>query len=406
MHILVLDTIHGGKVIGEAFAVRGDHVDCVDVYRGESIPDVATALTRNYDLIVAPVHLDPDHPLLHFSRAPVISHHEAVRRLLGENTPKPMIEITGARGKTTTAHALAFLMGGPGILHTSSGTYRYPEKTLLSQSGITPGSVLAAARMACDIQGWLIAEESLGISCSGTMGIITSDEDYFFAAGKKSARIAKATSAQYCKHLLLAGNIPAGCPGRVVHIEDVAICKGTECSLMLGGKTCRFSNPLLQLPGYQYPLMIAAVAAMSMGIDPDPLSSFSALPGRMSTSYERGLLVVDNANSGTNLATTVEAARYARSLSGIEAITLVIGKVEGDGAVCEGFAFDQIRAAIDQIRPVRVVGVGAFPLPGTSDIYGLASLVSAYTATLDEVYSSALHITDHGSIVLAVKTWR
>ena len=46
MHILVLDTIHGGKAIGQAFEARGDCVDCVDVYRGESIPDVTTALTR------------------------------------------------------------------------------------------------------------------------------------------------------------------------------------------------------------------------------------------------------------------------------------------------------------------------------------------------------------------------
>ncbi len=60
--------------------------------------------------------------------APVISHHEAVRQLLGKNTPEPMIEITGARGKTTTAHALAFLMEGPGILHTSTGTYQLPGK--------------------------------------------------------------------------------------------------------------------------------------------------------------------------------------------------------------------------------------------------------------------------------------
>jgi hypothetical protein len=44
MYILVLDTIHGGKVIGEEFAARGDRVDCVDVYRGESKPDVITAL--------------------------------------------------------------------------------------------------------------------------------------------------------------------------------------------------------------------------------------------------------------------------------------------------------------------------------------------------------------------------
>ena len=128
MHILVLDTIHGGKAIGLAYSARGDHVDCVDVYRGDSKTDITTALTRNYDLIVAPVHLDLGHPLLNFITAPIISHHEAVRELLGENIPEPMIEITGTQGKTTTAHALAFLMPGTGILHTSTGTYQYPGK--------------------------------------------------------------------------------------------------------------------------------------------------------------------------------------------------------------------------------------------------------------------------------------
>ena len=406
MHILVLDTIHGGKAIGEAFAARGDRVDCVDVYRGKSKPDETTVQTRNYDLIVAPVHLDPHHPLLHFSRAIVISHHEAVRQLLSEKTPEPMIEITGARGKTTTAHALASLMGGPGILHTSTGTYRFPGKKWVSQSSITPGSVLAAARMARGIHGWLIVEESLGITCSGTLGVITSDEDYLIAAGKKSALITKVTSAQHCKHLLLAENIRTDYLERVVHIEDIATCEGTECSLTLAKKTCRFSNPLLALPGYHSSLMLAAAAAMLLGIDPYPLSSFSALPGRMSVSYDKGVLVVDNANSGTNLATTVEAARYARSISGKEAITLVIGQVKGDGAVCEGFAFDQILAAIDQIHPVHVVGVGVFPKPGTPESDGLASRVSAYTDTLAEAYTSAMHIHDHGSIELAVKTWR
>ena len=103
----------------------------------------------------------------------------------------------------------------------------------LSQSSITPGSVLAAARMACGIQGWLIVEESLGITCSGTLGIITSDEDYFFAAGKKSALGIKVASAQQCKLLLLAKNIPGDNLERVVHIEDVAASEGTECSLTM-----------------------------------------------------------------------------------------------------------------------------------------------------------------------------
>jgi len=156
MHILVLDTIHGGKTIGEAFAARGDRVDCVDVYRGKGDIDEKTAMSRDYDLIVAPVHLDPDHPLLHFSKAPVISHHEGVRQLLDGSIPEPMIEITGAKGKTTTAHALAFLMPGKGILHTSAGTYLFPERRWISRSSITPGSVLTATMSARDIHGWLI----------------------------------------------------------------------------------------------------------------------------------------------------------------------------------------------------------------------------------------------------------
>ena len=406
MRILVLDTIHGGKAIGQAFTERGDIVDCVDVYRGESTVDVKTALTRDYDLIVAPVHLDPDHPLLTFSQAPVVSHHEAVRHLLIEDHPEPMIEITGARGKTTTAHALASLMPGDGILHTSTGTYRFPEKRRLSQSSITPGSLIAVARMAREIDGWLIIEESLGVTGAGTLAIITSAGDYFFAAGKKSALTTKIASVKHCNCLLLAKNIQTDFRGHVIHIEDVASCTGTECHITLSGKTCRFSNPLLALPGYHTSLVLAAAAAMILGIKPEPLSSFCALPGRMSVSYEKDILIIDNANSGTNVTSTIEAAQYARSKTVNEAITLVIGQVEGDGAVCEGFAFDQIQAAIDQISPTSIIWVGTLPSPKTPGYDQLVPLISAYADTLREAYDAALRITDKGSIVLSVKTWR
>jgi UDP-N-acetylmuramoylalanine-D-glutamate ligase len=406
MHVLVLDTIHGGKAIGEAFAARGDHVDCVDVYRGQGGIEIKTALTRDYDLVVAPVHLDPDHPLLHFSKAPVITHHEAVHQILDGKITKPMIEITGAKGKTTTAHALAFLMAGNGILHTSSGTYLFPEKRWLSRSSITPGSVLAADKSARDIHGWLIVEESLGITCLGNLGIITSDADYSFAAGKKSALASKIASAKECKNLILAKNIHAYQEKNVVHMEDVARCEGIECTIILGKKISRFSNPLLAIPGYQTSLVLAAVAAMILGVDPSPLSSFTAVPGRMSVSYERELLVIDNANSGTNLATTLEAAHYVRSISGKDAITLVIGQEEGDGAVCEGFSIDQIKATIDQIRPAQVVWVGRVPEAGLPEFQKSEPFISACTTTLKEAYDTALAITGTGSIVLAVKTWR
>jgi UDP-N-acetylmuramyl pentapeptide synthase len=406
MYILVLDTIHGGKLLNEAFTSRGNLTDLVDVYRGESSVDVRTALSRTYDLIVAPVHLDPDHPLLKHAQAPVITHHEAVRQLLGEDLPQLMIEITGSRGKTTTAHALASLLPGKGILHTSTGTFRFPEKILISRSSITPGSVLAAVKLAREIHGWLIVEESLGVTGAGTLAIITSDEDYTFASGKKHAILAKLASSRHSRHLLLAEGIRADFREGVIHIEDIASSDGTECTICLDGKTHRFKNPLLGLPAYNLPLQLAAAAAQILGIDPSPLTSFAALTGRMAVSYENNILVLDNANSGTNLITTVDATRYARNTTGREELTLVIGQQDGDGAVCEGFLSDQVLAAVEAVDPEHLIWVGRFPEPGTTEYIRLGPLVTAHVQTLDEGLVLAKRRTTRGSIVLAVKTWR
>jgi GTP cyclohydrolase III len=121
----------------------------------------------------------------------------------------------------------------------------------------------------------------------------------------------------------------------------------------------------------------------------------SALPGRMATRQEGEVLVVDNANSGTNAATSIEAARYARTLSAGGALTLVIG--EEARAVCEGFSQEEIERAVREIRPAAVVYVGAAwdttPEPHTA-------------LTLAEGLEIARTITPAGSIVLAVKTWR
>ncbi len=401
MEILVLDTIHGGTIIATAFRSRGDRVDAVDVYRGTSAIDITTALSRTYDLIVAPIHLDPDHPLVTRINAPVITHHEAVRQLLDNRVPEIFVEITGSRGKTTTAHALASVMPGPGILHTSSGTFQYPEKILLSRSSITPASVLAAVEQANAIRGWLIAEESLGVTGAGSLCIITSAGDYQCAAGKRDALAAKLASACSCCRLLLAEGIPDSGQAGVVHIESAAACTGTECSVIIDGKTGKFSNPLMTLPAYRDSLALAATAALMLGVDPAPLSSFGALPGRMSERYEDGVLIIDNANSGTTLATTIDAAQYARQRSGSADLTLVIGQQEGDGAVCEGFAQDQIDATINAIRPTRVIYVGKQAGP---ELSGPAAEIRV--PNLEAGYARARRITPSGSIVLAVKTWR
>lgn len=389
MRLLVLDTIHGGTEIAAAARLRGHDVDEVDVYRGERGISVEEALARDYDCITAPVHLDPDHPLL---GPGAVSHHETVGMLLRGSVPSPMIEITGARGKTTTAHALAHLMPGEGILHTSAGTRRCPEGEVLWRRSITPASVLPAAEAARSAGGWLIAEESLGVTGAGDVAVLTSADDYSVAAGKKSALAEKCRSLARAKTVVVPPGVTL--PG-AVRAEEAVSFVGAVCRYDCCGIAGEFTNPLCTLVGYRTPLMMAAATACVLGIDPAPLADFAALPGRMASRVEDGVLIVDNANSGTNVATTVEAAHYARSLSGKESVTLVIGVLSQ--TVCEGFPAAEVERAVAFVRPDLVVYTG-------SD--WTASGKPHTAADLAEGLALARSLTDDGSIVLAVKTWR
>ncbi len=395
MQVLVLDTIHGGRSIAAAYAAAGASVDAVDVYRGTTPEAEERAKHGQYDLVTAPVHLDPDHPLLRVQKAPVIIHHEAVRRLLGAFLPHPMIEITGAQGKTTTAHALAHVLPGPGILHTSAGTYRFPGKLFLEKMSITPGSVLSAAARAREAGGWLIAEESLGVTGAGDLAIITSGKDYRCANGKKSALAVKLSSVRESPRVLLAPGITAPGAGNAVHLDEVASVSGRTCTITINDRDYRFENTLLLLDGYRTPLALAGTAAALLGYDPAALSAFPGIPGRISVRVLGNVTVIDNSNSGTNADTTIEAARYARACTGKKELTLVIGQAESDGAVCEGFGEDEIARAIREIGPDSVIRVSGQPAPGHTVF-----------ASLFEAEKKALETTRAGAVVLAVKTWR
>jgi len=405
MHVLVLDSIHGGKDIGAAYIEAGHTADVVDVYCGTTPDEMLMAHNRQYDLVAAPVHLDPDHPLLARRTEPVITHHEAVRRLLDEHLPRPMIEITGARGKTTTAHALAHVLPGRGVLHTSSGTFGCPERDVLGKKSITPASVIAAVRYARERAGWLIAEISLGVTGAGDLAIITSPEDYRVARGKKHAIDAKIASVTRAKSVLVADGVSCD-RDTVVRVSDIARCEGMNCTVEWEGLHYVLKNPLFLIPPYRTPLMLAAAAAMILHVNPAPLDHFTTLPGRMSLSRVDDLIIIDNANSGTNEETTLCAARYARHCARAGDLTLVIGQVEGDGAVCEGFSYDQIASAIDKARPTLVVWVGRYPDPGTGPHESLKGKVDAVCTTLEEGRDTAIRITQEGPVVLSVKTWR
>jgi hypothetical protein len=405
MKILVLDTIHGGTVIGAAFEKAGCTVDLVDVYRDSSGTDAGTARATQYDLVVAPVHLDPDHPLVRSQKAPVISHHEAVRILLGDSVPRPMIEITGARGKTTTAHALATLLPGAGVLLSSRGLILYPEQQVIGKMSITPASVLPAAGAASDMGGFLIAEESLGITGAGDLAILTSGDTYRCAAGKKDALEQKLKSLRNCSAVLLAPGVRCSLPG-AVRAEDHAAITGTTCTITTPEGTGSFDNALLLQDAYRIPLVLAGTAACLLGLSPEGLSRFSGLEGRMSVAHERGLTIVDNANSGTNGETTVAAARFARSTAGTGPLTLVIGIEPGDGKVCEGFPDNEIVETVCRIRPDRLVIVGPVLDPPAFPPDAVAGMYIHRAPDLAKGREAAVSVSGQGSVVLAVKTWR
>ncbi|MDR0980996.1 MAG: coenzyme F430 synthase [Methanocalculaceae archaeon] len=393
MRILVLDTIHGGADIAAALQQRGDTVDAVDVYRGTGVLE-QTAADRSYDLVTAPVHLNPSHPLL--AKAPVKTHHEMVRELIVP--PRISVEITGARGKTTTAFALAHLMTGTGcgILHTSSGTFRMPETKLLWRKSITPASVIAACTAARNCgASWLIAEESVGVAGFGTLGILTSADDYSIAGGTKSALAEKCRSLAACRTVLVPRGVPVQNGWQI--IEDLVSVENDVLSFDGGEVT----NPLLTLAGYRAALSAAAAAGLLLGLPVEKLSEFSALAGRMHLSGENGVPVLDNANSGTNADNTIEAAAYLRRMCPGRQIVLVIGMEHH--AVCEGFPAHEMHRAISAVRPAQLVIIS-----GADDCAGQFPDADAVCTTLSAAAAAAADLAGKtgGSVLLAAKTWR
>ena len=344
MRVLVLDTIHGGSVLAEALVRHGDDVDAVDVYRGKMM-SADDAEKRKYDIITAPVHLDPDHPLVSVPGTH-LTHHQMTARLLPPCSAR-IIEITGARGKTTTAFAVASALPGKTILHTSAGTFVYPEKRLLFKKSITPASLLFAVS-AANAEGadWIVAEESLGVCGTGDIGILTSDADYRIAAGKKSALSAKLKSLAACKTLLVPDSLPvdgAHTP------EKLVIRDGCRFST----KTCgSFENRLAEVPGYADALSFAAAAAVLLHLDVTPLARFTGCEGRMIFSVKDGVPVLDNANSGTNRDNIIAAAAYLKTKTGKPYI-LVTGS--SAHTVCEGLSDADIEEAVYRTSPASVI---------------------------------------------------
>jgi len=138
--IAVLDLTHGGAVIARKLKKIAGSVTGVDVYRTldpESLNELETEGIKtskqpldpsDFDIIIAPVHLDPGYPMLVGAvtqNIPIISHHQAVGQILStyDMVNKILIELTGTKAKTSTAILLADILSAKKkvISHTSRG---------------------------------------------------------------------------------------------------------------------------------------------------------------------------------------------------------------------------------------------------------------------------------------------
>jgi len=129
MKVLIVDMTHGGTILASEFSKKHNcKVFAWDIYHTLCEEDksqleiqgielvgelfyqqlINQKISPEYDnseiLVVAPVHCKLPHP-------PNMTHHQAVGYLLKDEINVPIIEITGVKGKTSTAAMIKDIPG-------------------------------------------------------------------------------------------------------------------------------------------------------------------------------------------------------------------------------------------------------------------------------------------------------
>ncbi|AKB29565.1 UDP-N-acetylmuramoylalanine--D-glutamate ligase [Methanosarcina siciliae T4/M] len=399
--LAVLDLTHGGIPIAKKLTALGNEVSGVDVYGtvdqallGELEEKYGIRCSKTplpvseFDLLIAPVHLDPAYPMLTEARSEgktVLSHHETVGQIL-QADPRlsdiKIVEITGVKAKTSTASLLADMLSRnfKVVLHTSRGLEAWKEGIpFLIHRGlsITPGSILTAIEKSFESgirPEFFIFEISIGATGTADLGILTTlSPDYGIANNTSLASDAKlqlVLNARPGSTLLLnAGAEKAleaakGSRAKVLTFKDPLYAEtqvklsdapdfvletafGTEKDSIL--HFLRREEELFSVslcPGYnssayRTAFVAASAAALELGVCREAvvsvLEEFRGLSGRMQEKELNGVALVDNSNSGMDILSAEKALEYALLKKKDEkkgSIILVLG--EEASQVCEG----------------------------------------------------------------------
>ncbi len=411
MNIAVLDLTHGGALIAQSLA-ETDTVTAVDVYgtvSDEARRDLESSgipvLTEppdagDFDLIVAPVHLDSAYKTLHDARAadvpvPVITHHAAVYEILKQRLKRyHVVEVTGTTAKTSTVRMLAGMLsectGKKIVSHTSAGVEYWDGRggdgdggssaRTIAKWSIAPASIIRAVESVKAEPGVepdiFIFEVSLGGTGLADTSIITTlTGDYLIANKTTSASSAKMQMVNRAKPgstLILNSDVgvtsdPAaniltfgdGGAGADVRFEEIDHEHAVVTAM---NRRIEFTVKDYDIFSYRTAILGAVSAAISMNTDPDCIKSFldgfSGVSGRMKILEVDGRTVVDNSNSGMNIPSAESAIDHVRRIADEGRVVMIIGIEEYN--VCEGLDTDEVVGLIGRNRDFidRFITVG------------------------------------------------
>jgi coenzyme F430 synthetase len=430
-NVAVLDTIHGGRQICKKLREIGAVAVAINIYHDTPTPDVIDT----FDVVITPVHA---HSVL-AERAealgiPVITHHQAVGQLVqqtGALEGALVFEVTGVKGKTTTASLLGNAYSDRRLLTlTSRGLElhengRYIAKKRLS---ITPASILTAMDLITEFDfnpEVCVFEVSLGGTGLADINVLTTLwPEYGIAQHTKTSTFAKLQ--------MIANAKTNSC--LIASIETASLAERASCLNTFGesGATVRYDNisgdeativytSLERMDGsrvlgevrfalsgsydvrsYEDALLCFTTAALSAGLSPEAiertLSDFKGVLGRMSAATIEGRFLVDNSNSGLDELSIKEAIRYGLTFKKAgHKVVLVIGEEAKN--VCNGIAPEALVSLAENDALDHVVLVG--------DHLNTFGKGVVRTNSLESALRKALALTDARDVIIScVKMWR
>jgi UDP-N-acetylmuramyl pentapeptide synthase len=411
--VAVLDLTHGGAVIARKLKDIVSEIAAVDVYKtlgaGEldALENCGIRTSRepldasDFDIIIAPVHLDSNYPMLKdalSNNIPVLSHHAAVGQILsGYNLKnKTLVEITGTKAKTSTAILLAGILSVEKkvVSHTSRGIEDWSAGKVIKKGlSITPASVLSALDVLIESGiefDVFISEISLGGTGCADIGVITTiANDYKIASGTKLASDAKRQMILNAKpkSSVVVNNDALrffGACRRDLNIISFTDSVDASCNVYyedektiayyVDKKHGRIALPEAQgydMTAYKTAFVCATAAALAINTGADAighaLCEFSGAEGRMKKTTFDGRTLIDNSNSGMD----VRAAEKALDFSKVEGGRIVMVLGEEAKEVCEGLdpsGVEQfIQKHLDELAALVLVGERMKPLVNTGN---------------------------------------